>query len=422
MNTLAAVAALLVVGLLIMAVRAERLRVLSLRSERRREELEAIVDKATDAMLVIDIGNGAVLDANARTVELLGRTRGALLAESIFTLCPKERLHACAERVAEAWEKRGSLFDDVPLLHNDGSAIDVECSARVLPYRGRPAIFLQLRDVRERKRLQARVAEQNEELRRRNRDMLDSMACAGTIQRALVPDSSVWGSDAPEHAVLFEPRDIVSGDFHWFAARDGRLLAAAADCTGHGVPGALMSMIGATLLNTIVNERGITSPASILNELRSEVIKAMASGSYGVDAHGMDIGLIAYDPRNAQLTFSGAQLGCWIARTGNDGTDWIELNADRMPVGVHPRQGHPFTERTVQLRAGDAVYLFTDGVVDQFGGPASKRFGKARLRALLEGHDRLSMQDRCARVQGALREWRGDADGTDDRLLIGLRA
>jgi PAS domain S-box-containing protein len=380
------------------------------------------VEQGNDTLLVVDIVDGRVLCTNARAAELLGRTREALLKTTIFELCPREMLALCAERIAEVWEKRGWIFDDVPLLNAAGAAIDVECSARVSVFSGRPAIFLYVRDVRERKRLQARIAEQSEELRRRNRDMLDSIQCAQHIQKAMVPDTTVWGAAAPEHFVLFQPRDIVSGDFHWFARHDGLLLAAAADCTGHGVPGALMSMVGATLLNSIVNEGRNSAPEKILEQLREGVIAAVGRDGYGAGSHGMDIGLVVYDPGTHRLRFAGAQLPCLIARATGGTVQWIELEPDRMPIGQHPKQLLPFTAREVQLHPGDGVYLFTDGVVDQFGGPDRKRFGRTRVRALIEGVLDRDMATQREAIAQAIAQWRDQADQTDDLLMIGLRA
>ena len=410
-----ALAALFLVGAVVLAVMHERAQQRVRSSEDRNRELELIVEQSNDALLVIDIGDGHVLGANARAGELLGRGRPALLAATIFDLCPPAALARCAERIAEVWERRGWIFDDVPLLTTAGEEVAVECSARVSAFNGRPAIFLYVRDIRERLRLRA-------EIDRKNRDLVDSIRYAERIQKAMVPDPSAWGDGAPEHFVFFRPRDVVSGDFHWFASRNGILLAAAADCTGHGVPGALMSMIGATLLNTIVNERGINDPAQVLGALREGVAKAMGSEPYGVDANGMDVALIAYDPSNGLLRFAGAQLPCMLVKSTPAGAELLELAADRMPIGQHVKQHVPFTLRETRLQRGDALYLFTDGVPDQFGGPRRKRFTRAQLRTLLQEIGPLSMNEQLAVIDRRLTEWRGDEEQTDDMLMIGLRA
>ena len=408
-------AALFLIGAVVMAVFHERAQQRVRMADDRNRELEMIVEQSNDALLTIDIGDGRVHGANARAGELLGMDRPSLLAATIFNLCPPAALARCAERIAEVWEKRGWIFDDVPLMTASGEALAVECSARVSAFNGRPAIFLYVRDIRERLRLRA-------EIDRKNRDLLDSIRYAERIQKAMVPDSTVWGRGAPEHFVFFRPRDVVSGDFHWFACRDGILLAAAADCTGHGVPGALMSMIGATLLNTIVNERGISDPAQVLGALREGVAKAMGQEPYGVDANGMDVALVAYDPMSGALRFAGAQLPCVLVKRNALGIELLELAADRMPVGQHVRQNEPFTLRETHLHPGDALYLFTDGVPDQFGGPRRKRFSRAQLRTLLQEVNALPMSEQLALIDRRLSEWRGEEEQTDDMLLIGLRA
>ena len=423
LNATVITAVLFLAAAVVLALHAGRSQRHARRAEQRRDELEVMVEQANDALLVVDIGNGAVLSANARAAELLMMTSGQMRSSSIFTLCPKESLDRCAERIAEAWEQRGLIFDDVPLRTARGEVVPVECSARVNALNGRPAIFLYVRDIRERLRMQAEIAAQRAELERSNRDMLDSIHYARTIQKALVPDTTAWGPERPDHFVLYQPRDIVSGDFPWFTSKDGLLFAAAADCTGHGVPGALMSMIGTTLLDTIVNERGLSEPAEILHALREGIMRAMdAEQGDVVGAHGMDIAVIAFAPRSLRMHFAGAQMPCLIARQSGGSTHLIELEPDRIPVGRHPRQHESFTSRSIQLLPGDAVYLFTDGLPDQFGGPRGRRFSKANVRALLQELHPLGMEQQRELVARRLFEWRGDHDQTDDLLMVGLRA
>src|SRR4051812_31853801 len=204
---------------------------------------ENITQQANDAMFVIDIVNGNIYTANPKLSELLGYDHDKLLKLTVFDLHPKEMLHRSSEVIADVWEKKGLIYTDVPLLTASGEILPVECSAKVIPYDGRPAILIYARDIRERLKMEKDIRDKNKIIEEKNKDITDSINYAQRIQQAILSDKSEIKKQLPDSFVLFKPKDIVSGDFYWFSHKEGTTFIAAADCTGHGVPGAFMSMV-----------------------------------------------------------------------------------------------------------------------------------------------------------------------------------
>jgi serine phosphatase RsbU (regulator of sigma subunit) len=262
------------------------------------------------------------------------------------------------------------------------------------------------------------IAQQKELVEEKNKDITDSINYAKKIQEALLPAKEIKYRLFPDAFVLFQPRDIVSGDFYWFTEKDGKRIIAAVDCTGHGVPGAFMSMIGNAFLNEIVNERGITSPAEILGELRHLVIKALKqTGAPGEQKDGMDISLLCLDRDGITAQWAGANNPVWILR----GTECIEIKADKRPIGYFRGEGLPFTNQVLSLQKNDSVYLFTDGFADQFGGEKGKKFKYKHFQELLAAIQDKKMPEQEAILQKRFIEWKGDLEQVDDVLIIGIR-
>ena len=209
----------------------------------------------------------------------------------------------------------------------------------------------------------------------RNRDITDSITYAKRIQFAILP------SDIPfsKTFIVFKPKDIVSGDFYWMNIAGGKEFLAAVDCTGHGVPGAFMSFIGYTSLNKIIIEQGIYKPSDILNRLNEEVATTLHQKGEDIVNDGMDIALICYSPETGILEYAGAFNPLIVVRKG----ELIEIKADRFAIGRATGSEKTFTNHEIQLEEGDALYLYSDGYADQFGGPEGKKFKTAALKELL---------------------------------------
>lgn len=267
------------------------------------------------------------------------------------------------------------------------------------------------------KKASAIISEQKSIIEEKHKDITDSIDYAQKIQQALVLSekqlSANLGSDS---FVLFRPRDIVSGDFYWYAKKGDVHLLAAADCTGHGVPGAFMSMIGITLLNQVVNEKNITRPDEILNNLRSMVITALNQKTdEGHRRDGMDMSMIALSGNT--LLYAGANNPCVILRASGVTED---LLPDKQPVGLYEKQ-EDFKLQRVQMGKGDMVYLFSDGIVDQFGGEKNKKLKLSAFRQWLAEAGHKDCSDQRAHLQQRLEAWQGRNPQTDDILVIGAR-
>ncbi len=260
------------------------------------------------------------------------------------------------------------------------------------------------------------ISAQKKLLEEKHKDITDSINYAQKIQTALIVSEKTLSSRVDNVFVMFKPRDIVSGDFYWYGEKNGFKLLAVADCTGHGVPGAFMSMIGITLLNQVVNEKGITSPSEILNKLREGIISSLnITGDISEKRDGMDVALIAWNKN--ELIYSGANNPCVVISNN----EIIELKPDKQPIGLYEKQ-QPFTEQKIDLKKVDSIYMFTDGIVDQFGGPESK---KVKIKLFKEWLSEIAIYDSMKQkteLEKKLTDWKKDLEQTDDILVIGIKA
>lgn len=252
----------------------------------------------------------------------------------------------------------------------------------------------------------------------KNRDITASINYAKRIQEAILPDPSRITGLSRNCFILFLPKDIVSGDFYWFTSHEDKLIIVAADCTGHGVPGALMSMLGVSFLEEIINRRGISSTGEILNELREEVQSALhQTGSGDKAKDGMDISLCIVDRKKNFIQYSGAYNNLYMIRDGV----LTEFMADRMPIGIFDLSGKSFNTHNISCSKGDLIYLFSDGYADQFGGPDQKKFKYAALKSLLTDIHKLPLTKQKMILEKSFFEWKGNSEQIDDVLIIGYR-
>ncbi|HYG53237.1 MAG TPA: triple tyrosine motif-containing protein, partial [Flavobacteriales bacterium] len=271
------------------------------------------------------------------------------------------------------------------------------------------------------------LREEKEKVEGANKEIRDSINYAQKIQNAIMPTEEDFKKTLPNSFILFKPKDIVSGDFYWIShLPEGTVLYATADCTGHGVPGGFMSMLGTSFLNEIVNEKNITDPAKVLGILREKVIAALKqTGSAGENKDGMDITLVKLDLKNKKLVYAGANNPIWIQRKGETGM--VELKPDKQPIGYYVNQTE-FTNQTVPLQKGDCVFSFTDGFADQFGGPRGKKFKYSSLEKTLLELDKNNFSRASEKMNAILEEWKtwaqnGESKGyeqTDDVCVIGV--
>ncbi|MBI2968032.1 MAG: SpoIIE family protein phosphatase [Bacteroidetes bacterium] len=265
----------------------------------------------------------------------------------------------------------------------------------------------------------AEVVKQKEVIEAKNRDILDSINYAKRIQDALLPHPPVIRKMFRNYFILYKPRDIVSGDFYWCAEKNGKMLITAADCTGHGVPGAFMSMIGHQLLNEIVGEKAIVTPALILENLRQGIIRALGqTGQTGEQKDGMDMALLALDYQNMTVEYAGANNPLYIVRGG----EVLETKADKMPIGIYGGIYKIFTNHTIPLQKGDKLIMSSDGYGDQFGGPDGKKFMKKRFKELIISVADQPMERQKEVLDKTIEDWKttGNTAQMDDILVIGI--
>lgn len=244
----------------------------------------------------------------------------------------------------------------------------------------------------------------------------DSIMYAKRIQTALIPSVELF-SDKLDHFILFKPLSIVSGDFYWFGTEEGKHIIIAADCTGHGVPGAFMSMLGVTMLNEIVSNKKIIMPDEILNKLRDDIIHSLGQVAEGDSVKdGMDVAVCVVDFEKDILWYAGANSPLYLVRDN----ELIHYRADKMPVAIHYRMD-PFTRHEISLKKEDAFYVFSDGYADQFGGPEDKKFMTAQLKKTLVDIVNEPMMKQGEILNEIFETWKGDSPQIDDVMLIGVR-
>ena len=287
----------------------------------------------------------------------------------------------------------------------------------------------------------------NEKISAKNNEMTDSIHYAKNIQLAVLPKKEFLNTILNEYFIFFKPKDIVSGDFYWVAKRNNVILIAAVDCTGHGVPGAFMSMLGISFLNEIISRENINTASQVLDELRSYIVKSLQqSGVSGEQKDGMDMAfcVINTNPTSVHdtsdvfynLEFAGANNPLYIIPDKNKDYNYLfnqpnvklfeneikgfEIKPDKMPIAIYERM-IPFTNYKVKIRKGDSIYLFSDGYVDQFGGPKKRKFLTKNFKTLLCNISDKSMIEQKQIISKAHYEWKGSLDQVDDILVIGLK-
>lgn len=267
-------------------------------------------------------------------------------------------------------------------------------------------------------RFNSEISQQKELVERKNKEIVDSISYAQRIQQSLLTSHHYFKRHCRDYFILFKPKDIVSGDFYWAQQRNGKLLLLTADCTGHGVPGALMSMMGINLMNSLVNERQLEHPAQILNQLRRDIVHALnPEDSLEEGKDGMDCSLCSFDLANGRLRYANANNSFYFIREGQ----LQQAMVNKMPVGAGQGTETPFDEFEMLLQPGDLVVTLTDGYADQFGGPKGKKFKYRQLEELLVASAHLPMQEIRQRLDEAIQRWQGELEQVDDICLIGIR-
>jgi serine phosphatase RsbU (regulator of sigma subunit) len=270
----------------------------------------------------------------------------------------------------------------------------------------------------------AEVQLQRNELAQKNKDITDSINYAQRIQNSIIPGEEVFIANFPDAFVYYKPRDIVSGDFYWYAEvnrsngeKEALKIFAAIDCTGHGVPGAFMSLIANDLLNQTLKNRDVNSPGDVLQFLNQKLPATLNRKVTEIIRDGMDMAVCAYDPEKKLLYYSGANRPLW--KTDKNGV-LTEINPTKASVGGFTDAEQVFENHAVQLHEGDSIFLFTDGYTDQFGGMRNKKIGSRKFKELIAASSNLTKQKQKEFLINYLENWKGENSQVDDICVIGI--
>ncbi len=266
------------------------------------------------------------------------------------------------------------------------------------------------------------IRKTNVKINTQQNEIIESINYAQKIQAAMLPPEAFFSELLTEHFILYKPRDIISGDFYWIKQVKQYIVLVAADCTGHGIPGALMSMLGMSNLNEIVQRREITQANQVLNELRDQIkVSLRQQGKRDESKDGIDMALCVLDTETNTLQYSGANIPLYVIKENKGKPELTEIKADKMPLGYYQGKDKSFNNHDIQLEKGDTFYIFSDGFVDQKGGKEEKKFlSKNFKKLLLEIHDQ-AMHDQKKILEETLSDWMGDHPQIDDLLVLGVR-
>ncbi|MFO7843174.1 MAG: SpoIIE family protein phosphatase [Bacteroidales bacterium] len=377
--------------------------------------------------------NGNIIFLNAAGKKILGYNdedlKEGIEAKKLFIDYDVEKAKQNLQKIMDGHESHGNEY---LLKTKNHHTIPVRAYASRIMKGNNPVgvrgIFI---DITEQKQAKQQIEEnlelikyQKQELEeqyrfvtRQNMEIVESMNYARRIQNALLPSEDTIKKLVKEYFVLFKPKEIVSGDFYWVTHKKGKIMMAAADCTGHGIPGAFMSMLGIAFLNEIANTTKEPSPANMLNILREHVIHTLKQDEQKITTmDGLDIALCVIDTDKNEIQFSGANNPLYVVHNG----ELIEYPADKMPIG-YAHAYHKFTNKTLKLVRGDTFYIFSDGYMDQFGGKKNKKFKPHRFKQLIKKiHDK-PMNEQKEILYVTLEEWKGEQEQMDDIIIIGFR-
>lgn len=281
--------------------------------------------------------------------------------------------------------------------------------------------YLRTKQIKkENKRLEETVLERTAELAEKNKDITSSIQYAQTLQEAILPSIDKIKHRFPESFVLYKPKDIVSGDFYWFTELEGKSIITAADCTGHGVPGAFMSMLGVNQFNSIVKQGREWKPNLILQQLHEKVVSVLNQNKDKDQVNdGMDLSLVTIDEANGKLYYSGANNPLLLLRKGSEELEVFK--ADKQPIGgASEGELRSFTNNELDFAKGDQIFLFSDGYPDQFGGPKGKKFMMKRFKKLLLDTHHLPKMEQKTVLESTIKSWMGAEEQVDDILVIGI--
>jgi serine phosphatase RsbU (regulator of sigma subunit) len=355
------------------------------------------------SIFLIKKGQWSVMDGGmfvmliAFSILTLGRKRGMIWISYLFVIVGTAVANEISGGKILSYESEGMPPDPIIMM--------------LLP--AIMVIYILWVYLKSKEHAETQIQEQQAQLRYQHLQITDSIAYASRLQYAILPTN--METLLPQSFVLYKPKENVSGDFYWAEKINETVYFAAVDCTGHGVPGAMVSMVGNNGLNKCVNELGLSKPSEILNHL-SDFVEQTFSKSGQVVQDGMDIALCSLDIKAKTLNYAGANNPLYHISDGN----LNELKPDKQPIGKHDNK-KPYTNHTFDIKAGDCCYIFSDGFADQFGGPNGKKFKYKSFKQLLLDNHNKPMNEQKQILDKAFKQWKGQLEQVDDICIIGLK-
>ncbi|MCW3084647.1 MAG: domain S-box protein [Bacteroidetes bacterium] len=319
-----------------------------------------------------------------------------------------------SEKVGALLKEKGKLQNDMVLCRTKtGELVYTLSSIEKIEIAGKTYFLSSFLDM-------TKIIEQQQVIEQQHKEILDSINYARLIQNSILPSQDQIEEILPESFVLAKPKNIVSGDFYWIKKLDDKIFVSACDCTGHGVPGALISIVGYKLLSKFTGEYRFSKPAEILNQLNKEFTSAVQKISNNEIKDGMDIALCTINKLSMTMEYAGAYNPIYLVRNG----ELMKLKVDKIPVHLFTSySGQEFNNYEIKIEPGDCVYLFSDGYADQFGGPDGKKFQYKQFQKLILEVHQLPMQQQKEIFDKTIEEWRNESgeEQTDDMLVVGFK-
>jgi PAS domain S-box-containing protein len=384
---------------------------------------EKVLDNLREGFQLIDF-NWRYIYVNETVAKQAKKTREELLGKTMMEQFPGIEKTEMFSILKNCMENRIHKEFENPFKYGDGSVTWFNLLIQPVP----EGLFILSLDISKRKEVESMLVDANQTLEKKvisrtqelqliNKDLTDSINYAKRIQQAMLVSKEVINNSFEDSFILLKPKSIVSGDFYYFHKNKENTYIAAADCTGHGVPGALMSMLCYEKLNeAVINYR---EPALALHQVNKKIKQTLSKSNNDYQAtDGMDISLCKLN-RNYELSFSGANRPLWIIR--NENSQIEEVKGDRISIGGITPAEQKYEQQTIQLSKGDCFYLFSDGYTDLFGGPKEKKLMAKQFKQILLNIHHLSMREQKLYLSNFINEWRGELEQIDDILVIGIK-
>lgn len=411
--------------------------------EQSNERYQKLFEQSTEGILLVEF-DGTIIDINPTALELYGYEKKDIIGKKADVFIPEGKNEDYGN-LFTVLKTKGEFHLETIRIKKDGTPFWAEIIIGVVEKKGRKVLLTCVRDITSRKELEEEKERQfimqkeankllekkveertgdlsklNEELQEKNKDLTDSITYAKRLQKAILPKFEILKKHFPESFILYEAKDIVSGDFYWFHEVGDKIMVAVADCTGHGVPGAFMSILGVELLNRIVIEENVHEPDKVLGRMDKYLAKALKNDNDDDEIinDGMDIAICLIDKNRKEVHFAGA--AALLMYHSKNRITRIKSSRFGIGGGLGNRNKNFFTE-VIQYKEGDQMFMFTDGYVDQFGGSGRRKLMISGFKSILESIADLPVEMQYTKIGHAFENWKGDEMQIDDVTVMGIR-